>query len=250
MELQVLEAKYLHLNPALALTSSVTLGKLSIVELPAPQLDWIIVRITWDTSWKVKGRCLAESQPLDSISYGGRLSSSCHLLGIFWHWRYNAEQESHFLPVWSSQSSERHRCSRIMKLMMCWVILVPFVIYRALFKSCCNVSSSLVLIFYKCVTSMRIFCIRSLASGAQSSQPWEASGPQHHASSHLCVASRTELAEVLLLRRKQPTRRAERKLWLGKIHKAARLGHWRDSSHSHNRPVGRGHSRNQMLSYR
>lgn len=48
-------------------------------------------------------------------------------------------------------------------------------------------------------------------------------GPQLPASSHLHVASRTELAEVLLLT--QPTQRAERKLQPGKIHKAAGLAH-------------------------
>lgn len=46
-------------------------------------------------------------------------------------------------------------------------------------------------------------------------------GPQLPASIHLCVTSRTELAEVLLLR--QPSQRAKRKLWLGKMHEAAEL---------------------------
>lgn len=82
--------------------------------------------------------------------------------------------------------------------------------------------------FYNCVTSAPVFCIRSLAWSPQSPQTRSSWCRAPHANSHLCVASRTELAAVLPLGRKQPTRRAERKLGLGKIHNAARLGDWRN----------------------
>lgn len=65
---------------------------------------WIVVRITWDPSWKVIGWCLAESYPLLSISCSHHLSSACHLLGIFWHWRYSTEQENHVSCLYGTHS--------------------------------------------------------------------------------------------------------------------------------------------------
>lgn len=83
--------------------------------------------------------------------------------------------------------------------------------------------------FYKCVTSTPGFCIRILALIPQSPQPRSSWCWAPHASSHLCVASRTELAAVLPLGRKQRYPKGRKEVRSGgKIHKAARLGDWRN----------------------
>lgn len=82
-----------------------TLDKL--LELCVPQFlpkqkyppHWIVVRITWDTSYKVKEECPAESKPSVNISYGHHF-----LPGIFQHWGSSCEQESHDSCLYGAHS--------------------------------------------------------------------------------------------------------------------------------------------------
>lgn len=123
-------------------------------------------------------------------------------------------------PMW--KNSEAYDL-KLIKL----IIRVPFVIYRALCRSCCQVFLSLLLIFINVWHQCKCFALAVWPRCTEPSALRSSWCVASHASRQQCVVFRTQLATVLPLGRKQPTQRAERKLWLGKIHKAARLGHWR-----------------------